>query len=93
MFCAAPSVEGRRSGAVQVGTPVGGVWSGIAPPGTSADCAAVAAAAAARGTASADFEASAGQAAGLLRLLGNEKRLMVLCQLADGELPVGGSAG
>ena len=36
----------------------------------------------------ADFEASAGQAVGLLRLLGNEKRLMVLCQLADGELSV-----
>ena len=36
----------------------------------------------------ADFEASASQAAALLRLLGNEKRLMVLCQLADGELSV-----
>ena len=35
------------------------------------------------------FEESAGRAATLLRLLGNEKRLMVLCQLADGELAVG----
>lgn len=35
------------------------------------------------------FEESAGRAANLLRLLGNEKRLMVLCQLADGELSVG----
>ena len=37
----------------------------------------------------ADFAASAGRAAALLRLLGNERRLMVLCQLADGELSVG----
>jgi ArsR family transcriptional regulator, virulence genes transcriptional regulator len=35
------------------------------------------------------LEESAGRAAGLLRLLGNEKRLMILCQLADGELSVG----
>jgi ArsR family transcriptional regulator len=35
------------------------------------------------------FEESAGRAAALLRLLSNEKRLMVLCQLADGELSVG----
>ena len=35
------------------------------------------------------FEASAGRAATLLRLLANEKRLMILCQLADGELTVG----
>ncbi len=35
------------------------------------------------------FEESAGRAASLLRLLGNEKRLMILCQLADGELSVG----
>lgn len=35
------------------------------------------------------FEASAGRAATLLRLLGNERRLMILCQLADGELSVG----
>lgn len=35
------------------------------------------------------LEESAGRAASLLRLLGNEKRLMVLCQLADGELSVG----
>lgn len=37
----------------------------------------------------ADFEASAGKAAGLLRTLGNEKRLMILCQLGDSELPAG----
>lgn len=37
----------------------------------------------------AQFEESAGRAAALLKLLGNEKRLMVLCQLADGELSVG----
>lgn len=30
------------------------------------------------------FEASAAKAAALLRLLGNERRLMILCQLADG---------
>lgn len=35
------------------------------------------------------FQDSAARAAGLLKLLGNEKRLMVLCQLAEGELPVG----
>jgi ArsR family transcriptional regulator len=35
------------------------------------------------------FEESAGRAAALIRLLGNEKRLMVLCQLADEELSVG----
>lgn len=35
------------------------------------------------------FEASAGRAATLLRLLANEKRLMILCQLGDGELAVG----
>jgi len=35
------------------------------------------------------FEESAGRAAALLRLLSNEKRLMVLCQLTDGELSVG----
>jgi ArsR family transcriptional regulator len=35
------------------------------------------------------FEDSAARAAALLRLLGHEKRLMVLCQLADGELSVG----
>lgn len=34
------------------------------------------------------FEHSAGRAATLLRLLGNEKRLMILCQLAAGELSV-----
>lgn len=36
-----------------------------------------------------DFQASAGEAAKLLRALGNEKRLMVLCQLSDGERSVG----
>ena len=35
------------------------------------------------------FEASAGEAAKLLRALGNERRLMILCQLADGERSVG----
>lgn len=35
------------------------------------------------------FEESAGRAAELLRVLANEKRLMVLCQLVDGELSVG----
>ena len=35
------------------------------------------------------FEESAGRAAALLRLLGNEQRLMVLCQLVDEELSVG----
>ncbi len=35
------------------------------------------------------FEESAGRAAALLRLVGNEKRLMILCQLADGEISVG----
>ncbi len=34
------------------------------------------------------FEESAGRAATLLRLLANEKRLMILCQLADGEMAV-----
>ena len=32
---------------------------------------------------------SAGRAAALLRALANEKRLLILCQLADGELSVG----
>ena len=35
------------------------------------------------------FEASASKAAKLLRALGNERRLMILCQLVDGELSVG----
>jgi ArsR family transcriptional regulator len=35
------------------------------------------------------FEESAARAANLLRLLANEKRLMILCQLAEGELSVG----
>lgn len=34
------------------------------------------------------FEESAGRAAALMRLLGNERRLMILCQLLDGELSV-----
>lgn len=37
----------------------------------------------------ADFEDSAGKAAALMRTLGNEKRLMILCQLGDGELSAG----
>lgn len=36
-----------------------------------------------------EFEASAAQAAKLLRVLGNERRLMVLCQLIEGERSVG----
>ena len=35
------------------------------------------------------FEASASKAAKLLRALSNERRLMILCQLGDGELAVG----
>jgi DNA-binding transcriptional ArsR family regulator len=35
------------------------------------------------------FQESVGRAASLLRLLGNERRLMILCQLANGELSVG----
>lgn len=35
------------------------------------------------------FEASAAEAAKLLRALANERRLMVLCQLGDGERSVG----
>jgi ArsR family transcriptional regulator len=35
------------------------------------------------------FEASASEAAKLLRALANERRLMILCQLGDGELSVG----
>lgn len=35
------------------------------------------------------FEESAGRAAALLRMLSNEKRLMLLCQLVDEELSVG----
>ena len=35
------------------------------------------------------FEDSAGRAAALMRLLGNERRLMILCQLLDRELSVG----
>lgn len=36
------------------------------------------------------LEANAAAAAGLLRALANESRLMVLCQLASGEQSVGG---
>ncbi len=36
------------------------------------------------------FEASAGAAATLLRALANERRLLILCQLGEGELSVGG---
>lgn len=36
-----------------------------------------------------DFQASAAAAAKLLRALGNERRLMILCQLAEGERSVG----
>lgn len=35
------------------------------------------------------FEERAAQAASLMRLLGNERRLMILCQLLEGELSVG----
>lgn len=34
------------------------------------------------------FQASAGQASALLKSLSNEHRLMILCQLGDGELQV-----
>ena len=37
----------------------------------------------------AQFEANAAQAARLLRALANERRLTILCQLADGEVSVG----
>ncbi|RYY98606.1 MAG: transcriptional regulator [Alphaproteobacteria bacterium] len=37
----------------------------------------------------ADFEASAGKAADLLRTLGNEKRLLILCQLGADEIQAG----
>jgi ArsR family transcriptional regulator len=36
-----------------------------------------------------DFQASAANAAKLLRALGNERRLMILCQLTEGERSVG----
>jgi ArsR family transcriptional regulator len=35
------------------------------------------------------FEAKAAQAADLLRALSNERRLLILCELGDGELSVG----
>jgi ArsR family transcriptional regulator len=37
----------------------------------------------------AEFQASAAVAAKLLRALGNERRLMILCQLTEGERSVG----
>ncbi|MEI7932364.1 MAG: metalloregulator ArsR/SmtB family transcription factor [Alphaproteobacteria bacterium] len=37
----------------------------------------------------AEFQASAGRAAALLKALGNERRLMILCQLTEGERSVG----
>jgi len=37
----------------------------------------------------AQFQASAGAAATLLRALANERRLMILCQLTEGERSVG----
>ena len=37
----------------------------------------------------AGFEKKALEAAAMLKALSNEKRLMILCQLADGELAVG----
>ena len=37
----------------------------------------------------ADFQANAGEAAKLLRALANERRLMILCQLSEGERSVG----
>ncbi len=36
-----------------------------------------------------DFEAKAGAAAALLAALANPRRLMILCELAQGERPVG----
>jgi ArsR family transcriptional regulator len=35
------------------------------------------------------FEARAAEAAAMLRALSNERRLLILCQLGDGELSVG----
>jgi len=37
----------------------------------------------------AEFKASAGEAARLLKALSNERRLMILCQLGEGERAVG----
>ncbi len=37
----------------------------------------------------ASFQASAAQAARLMKALSNERRLLILCQLADGERSVG----
>jgi ArsR family transcriptional regulator len=36
-----------------------------------------------------EFEASAGEAARLLKALSNERRLLILCQIGDGERSVG----
>jgi len=38
------------------------------------------------------FQAAAAKASALLRALSNERRLMILCQLADGEKPAGALA-
>lgn len=37
----------------------------------------------------ADMHAHAGEAAGFLKALGNEQRLLILCSLLEGPLPVG----
>jgi len=37
----------------------------------------------------AKLQAQAGEAARLLAMIGNEKRLLILCRLAGGETPVG----
>lgn len=39
-----------------------------------------------------EMETAAGAACGLLRILSNEKRLRILCQLADSEKPAGALA-
>ena len=38
------------------------------------------------------LEARAGEVAGAMRALGNEKRLLILCQLSSGEMSVGALA-
>lgn len=42
-----------------------------------------------RSSATADMQAHAAEASALLRSLGNEQRLLVLCHLVEGELGVG----
>lgn len=39
-----------------------------------------------------ELEARAGEVAGAMRALGNEKRLLILCQLSGGEMSVGALA-